>query len=67
MENIDSCSFEDYNWKEDTLLNVIDGANQGIPTAIKELERREKELGLPIIDTVSAKALDPALINMKWI
>ena len=50
------CNFDDYNWKEDTLMNVIDGANQGIPTAIEELKRREKELGLSIIDTVSAKA-----------
>lgn len=50
------CDFDDYNWKEDTLPNVIDGAEQGIPTAIKELKRREKELGLPIIDTVSGEA-----------
>lgn len=50
------CSFDDYNWKEDTLLNVINGAEAGIPTAIKELKRREKELGLPIIDTVSGEA-----------
>jgi hypothetical protein len=58
----ESCNLEDYNWSEDTLLNVVDGANQGIPTAIEELKRREKELGLSIIDTVSAKAL-----SVEWI
>ena len=59
MESLkdEDCNFADYNWHEDTLLTVIDGAQAGIPTAIKELKRREKELGLPIIDTVSAKAL----------
>ena len=58
----ESCNLEDYDWSEDTLLSVIDGANQGIPTAMAELERREKELGLSIIDTVSAKAL-----TVEWI
>jgi hypothetical protein len=53
----EDCNFKDYNWQEDTLANVIDGAEQGIKTAIEELKRREKELGLPIIDTVSTKAL----------
>jgi hypothetical protein len=53
----EDCGFKDYNWHEDTLANVIDGAEQGIQTAIEELRRREKELGLPIIDTVSGKAL----------
>jgi len=53
----EDCNFKDYNWHEDTLANVIDGAEQGIQTAIEELKRREKELGLPIIDTVSGEAL----------
>lgn len=45
--------FKNYNWKDDPLDTVIRNAQLGIPTAIKELKRREKELGLPIIDTVS--------------
>jgi hypothetical protein len=57
VEHLDNCSLADYNWEEETLLSVIDGAEAGISNAIKELKRREKELGLPIIDTVSTKAL----------
>jgi hypothetical protein len=49
--------FKDYNWKHDPIDAVMRGAQIGIPTAIEELKRREKELGLPIIDTVSDKAL----------
>jgi len=52
----DTCDFDNYNWSEDTLANVIDAAEQGIDSAAEELKRREKELGLPIIDTLSAKA-----------
>lgn len=58
MSNEDDsfADFKDYNWKHDPIDAVMRGADAGIPTAIKELKRREKELGLPIIDTVSGKA-----------
>ena len=59
MENLDTgiyCDFDDYDWSKDTLLTVMDNAKKGVPSAIKELKRREKELGLPIIDTVSGEA-----------
>ena len=48
--------FKDYDWTHDPIDTVMRNAAIGIPTAIEELKRREKELGLPIIDTVSAKA-----------
>lgn len=48
--------FADYDWSNDTLLTVIDCAQQGIPTAIKEYERRQKELELPPLATISGKA-----------
>lgn len=56
MSNKDDAfaDFKDYNWKDDPLDSVIRNAQLGIPTAIKELKRREKELGLPIIDTLSS-------------
>lgn len=46
--------FKDYDWRHDPIDTVLRGADAGIPTAIKELKRREKELGLPIIDTLSS-------------
>lgn len=48
--------FKNYDWRHDPIDTVMRGAEAGIPTAIKELKRREKELGLPIIDTVSGEA-----------
>lgn len=51
MEHLDNCSGEDYNWEDETLLNVIEAADAGDPGAKAELQRREKQ-----IDTVSAKA-----------
>jgi hypothetical protein len=59
----ENCSPNDaLNWEDEGLIVVIAGADDGIPEAKAELQRRELQL-----DTVSAKALDPALINIKWI
>jgi hypothetical protein len=66
VESIDNCNPDNLDWANETLLSVIDAANSGVPTAIKELQKREKELALPIIDTVSGKALGPSAI-IEWI
>jgi hypothetical protein len=66
VESIDNCNPDNLDWANETLLSVIDAANSGVPTAIKELQKREKELGLPIIDTVSGKASGPSAI-IEWI
>ena len=59
----ENCSPNDaLDWEDEGLVVVIAGADDGIPEAKAELQRRELQL-----DTVSAKALDPALINIKWI
>jgi hypothetical protein len=59
----ENCSPNDaLNWEDEGLVVVMAGADDGIPEAKAELQRRELQL-----DTVSAKALDPALINIKWI
>jgi hypothetical protein len=59
----ENCSPNDaLNWEDEGLVVVMAGADDGIPEAKAELQRRELQL-----DTVSAKALDPALINLKWI
>jgi len=50
------CDFDDYDWSEDTLLTVIDCAQQGIPTAIAEYNKRKKELDLPPLDTLNASS-----------
>jgi hypothetical protein len=52
----------DIDWENAQFVEVALAAEYGIPEAKAELQRREKQ-----IDTVSAKALDPALINIKWI
>ena len=59
----ENCSPNDaLDWKDEGLVVVIAGADDGIPEAKAELQRRELQ-----VDTLSAKALDPALINIKWI
>lgn len=55
MHDADCTNFEDYDFKQDTLDVVFRCAEDGIPTAIKELQRRCKELGLPLPDFVIEK------------
>ena len=52
----------DIDWAEASILEVILSAQEGIPAAKAELQRREKD-----IDTVSGKALDPSAIRFEWI
>jgi hypothetical protein len=42
----------DVDWEEASILEVVLSAEEGIPGAKAELQRREKE-----VDTLSAKAL----------
>jgi hypothetical protein len=42
----------DVDWAEASILEVVLSAEEGIPSAKAELQRREKE-----VDTLSAKAL----------
>lgn len=59
----ENCSPNDaLNWEDEGLVVVMAGADDGIPEAKAELQRRELQ-----IDTLSAKALDPAQIKMTWI
>jgi hypothetical protein len=63
----EDCELENYDFSEDTLLTVIDCAEAGIASAIKEYNKRKKELDLPPLDTVSGKALDISQIRVDWI
>ena len=51
----------DMDWAEAQLLEVALAADEGIPGAVAELQRREKQL-----DTVSGKASGPSAI-IEWI
>ena len=55
------------DWADTDMFSVLGAAKAGIPGAIAQLEKWEKELSLPIIDTVSGKALDPSAIRFEWI
>lgn len=63
MKN-ENCNVDNMNWEQALMEDVLAGVKVGIENAKKELERRQR---LFEEDTISAKALDPALINMKWI
>jgi len=63
MEN-ENCNVDDMDWEQALMEDVLAGVKVGIEDAKKELERRQR---LFEEDTISAKALDPALINIKWI
>jgi hypothetical protein len=66
LETIDNCNPNNTDWANETIITVLEAAKAGIPSAIKEKAKREKELGLPIIDTVSGKASGPSAI-IEWI
>jgi hypothetical protein len=52
---------KDTDWEEAQLVEVALAAQEGIPGAVAELQRREK-----LIDTVSAKASVPSPV-IEWI
>ena len=67
-EQIDNCDPNDgIDWADMDLPSVMGAAKFGIPGAIAQMQKWERELSLPIIDTVSDKALDPSAIKLDWI
>jgi hypothetical protein len=50
------------DWSEAPILEVVLSAQEGIPGAKAELQRREKE-----VDTVNTKALGVPEIQIDWI
>jgi hypothetical protein len=52
----------DVDWAEASAIEVVLSAQEGIPGAKAELQRREKE-----VDTLSAKALSIPEIQIEWI
>jgi orotate phosphoribosyltransferase-like protein len=68
MNEQDNCNPNDgVDWAEMDFFSVMGAAKSGVPGAVAQKEKMEKELELSIIDTVSSKALDPAQINIQWI
>ena len=62
-EKTESCEPPvDIDWAEASILEVVLSAEEGVPAAKAELQRREKQ-----VDTVSAKALDIPDIQADWI
>lgn len=67
-EQIDNCDPNDgIDWEEMDLPSVMGAAKSGIPGAIAQMQKWERELSLPIIDTVGGKALDISQIRVDWI
>jgi len=56
MENLTECNLGhgEFNWEEETMVTVIRLANQGNAEAKKELRRREKQLGITSVATLSS-------------
>jgi hypothetical protein len=52
----------DVDWAEASIIEVALSAQEGIPGAKTELQRRQKE-----VDTLSAKALGIPEIQIEWI
>jgi hypothetical protein len=48
------------------LFSVMGAAQSGVPGAVAFMKKLEKELALPIIDTVSGKSSNPLPI-IEWI
>ena len=54
------------DWEDVDIFSLMGAAQSGVPGAIAQMEKLEKELALPIIDTVSGKASGPSAI-IEWI
>jgi hypothetical protein len=57
---------EGIDWEEMDLPSIMGAAQSGVPGAVAFMEKLEKELALPIIDTVSDKSSNPLPI-IEWI
>jgi hypothetical protein len=67
MNEQDNCNPNDgIDWADVDIFSVLGAAKSGVPGAVAQLDKWEKELGLPIIDTVSGKASGPSAI-IEWI
>jgi hypothetical protein len=67
MNEKDNCNpGEGIDWEEMDLPSILGAAQSGVPGAKALLEKWEKELALPIIDTVSSKASVPSP-EIEWI
>ena len=63
----DNCNpGEGIDWEEMDLPSILGAAQSGVPGAKALLEKWEKELALPIIDTVSSKVSAPSPV-IEWI
>jgi hypothetical protein len=67
MSEQDNCNpGEGIDWEDLDIFSVFGAANSGVPGAMALVAKWEKELALPIIDTVSGKASGPSAI-IEWI
>jgi hypothetical protein len=67
MNEQDNCNPNDgIDWADVDIFSVLGAAKSGVPGAVAQLDKWEKELALPIIDTVSGKASGPSAI-IEWI
>ena len=67
MSEQDNCNpGEGIDWEDVDIFSLMGAAESGVPGAIAQMEKLEKELALPIIDTVSGKASGPSAI-IEWI
>jgi hypothetical protein len=67
MSEEDNCNpNEGIDWEEMDLPSIMGAAKSGVPGAVAALKKIEKELGLPIIDTVSDKVSTPSPV-IEWI
>jgi hypothetical protein len=63
MSKQDNCNpGEGIDWEDVDIFSLMGAAESGVPGAVAQMEKLEKELALPIIDTVSGKAL-----TVEWI
>lgn len=55
MEDLTECNLGhgDFDWGDETMATVIEMAQKGDPHAKKELAKREKQLGITSIATLS--------------
>jgi hypothetical protein len=67
MSEQDNCNPDDgIDWADVDIFSLMGAAESGVPGAVAQMKKIEKELALPIIDTVSSKGLTPLPI-IEWI
>lgn len=64
MDNLTECDgHKEFDWSQETIMTLLDAASAGDPEAKKELAKREKQLGITSVATLSGNTQETSVFN----